>query len=149
MNKGKKPNLFFGLIDASVGTSTRYTLNFAGHLAIGILYSIELLPFHWIGLLLGVVLPGIWVFCSYRLLKIAFIPNIQPSVPAWIKKEPGNSLIILFDIAFLMVIWILIAGGGIDKTWVRILFAIVLPLAVLSLLRGLVKSAANAGNDEN
>lgn len=149
VNKGKTPNLFFGLIDASAGTSTRYALNFAGHLAIGVLYSIELLPFHWIGLLLGVVLPGIWIFCSYRLLKIAFIPNIQPNVPAWIKKEPGNSLVVLFDIGFLMVIWILIASGSIDKTWVRILFAIVLPLAVLSLLRSLVKGAANPGNDES
>lgn len=148
INSAAQEHLLSRLVDASAGSKTRFALNFIGHLCAGTLYAFELLPFHWVGFLLGVILPGIWVFCAYRLLKLASIPNIQSVMPGWMKKEPGNSLLIFLDVVFLLLIWFFIAWGPMDKTWIKVLWAIIIPLAILSILRSMVINNASPGHEE-
>lgn len=136
-------------IDASAGNTVSFWLNFGGQFAMGLLFSLGFLPFHAVGILLGFVMPGIWAICSYRLIKAISVRNNVFTLPAWVLKEPGNTLVIITDLLFLATIWALIVAGMLNKTWIKIIFTIPLPLLVLFLLRHLVLMAEINRDAEN
>lgn len=136
------------LIKASAGTAANYQLNFLGQLIMGLIYSLGYLPFNAVGLLLGFIMPGIWVFCTYRLIRFASQQDTPLPFPQWMKKDPGNALIIVIDLFFLAIIWTLILSGIFDKTWVKILFTVAFPLLTLSMLRNLLQ-LLTPGEEEN
>jgi len=125
-------------IEASAGSKTNFQLNFWGQFVMGLLYSLGHLPFHAVGVLLGFVLPGIWVFCTYRLIKASADKEKILPFPGWMQKDPGNALVIIIDIVFLAIIWALIISGLFSKIWVKILFTVAFPLLTLSMLRNLI-----------
>ncbi len=130
-------------IDASAGTKANFWLNFFGQFAMGLLYSLGHLPFHAVGILLGFVMPGIWVVCSYRLVKASAIKQNDFPLPAWMLKEPGNTLVILIDLLFLATIWVLIISGLFNKIWIKLIFTVAFPLLTLFLLRHIVLLLTN------
>jgi hypothetical protein len=134
----KPSKILSALIKASAGTSSNYLLNFLGQLIMGLVYSLGYLPFNTVGLLLGFVMPGIWVFCTYRLIRFASEQTTPLPFPNWMQKDPGNALVILIDMIFLAIIWILILGGIFNKIWIKILFTVAFPLLTLSMLRNLL-----------
>jgi hypothetical protein len=136
----KKPSkILSALVKASAGTTSNYLLNFWGQLIMGLVYSLGYLPFNAIGLLLGFIMPGIWVFCTYRLIRFASEQTIPLPFPDWMQKDPGNTLVIVIDMIFLAIIWTLILGGIFNKTWIKILFTVAFPLLTLSMLRNLLQ----------
>ncbi|HSV87006.1 MAG TPA: hypothetical protein VLH61_00020 [Bacteroidales bacterium] len=149
MNEPKWHKLMHRVVEASAGNNTNFLLNSFGHFLLGASYSLELIPFHLVGLILGVVIPGIWIFCFYRLLKESSEKSVSFYFPEWIKKEPLNSILIIFDVAFLMLIWMLIAGGQLDKIWIKVFLTIFMPIIILSLLRNLVKNSVGSGKEDN
>jgi hypothetical protein len=146
--KPKKPSKILSVFTkASAGTANNYQLNFWGQLFMGMVYSLGYLPFNAVGLLLGFIMPGIWVFCTYRLIRFASQQtNILP-FPQWMQKDPGNALIIVADLFFLALIWMLILSGIFDKTWIKILFTVAFPLLTLSMLRNLLHLLAMKDGD--
>ena len=126
------------LIEAAAGNSNNFQMNFWGQAIMGAIYSMGMLPWDAVGLLLGFVLPGIWVYCTYRLVKN--IPDHEPSIPfpKWMRKDPGNAILILVDLLFLAMIWTLILSGILEKTWIKLLFTVAFPLLTLSMLRSLL-----------
>jgi len=146
----KKPSkLLSSLIKASAGTAANYQLNFSGQLIMGLVYSLGFLPFNAVGLLLGFVMPGIWVLCTYRLIRFASRQATPLPFPQWMQKDPGNALIIVVDLLFLAIIWTLILSGIFDKTWVKILFTVAFPLLTLSMLRNLLQLLTTDGEENN
>ncbi|MBW6497074.1 MAG: hypothetical protein K0B09_01665 [Bacteroidales bacterium] len=137
------------LINASAGTTANYQLNFFGQLIMGLVYSLGYLPFNAVGLLLGFVMPGIWVFSTYRLIRFASHQATPLPFPQWMQKDPGNILIIAVDLFFLAIIWTLILSGIFDKTWVKILFTVAFPLLTLSMLRNLLQLLSKDGDENN
>ncbi len=136
------------LIKASAGTAANFQLNFWGQLIMGMVYSLGYLPFNAVGLLLGFVMPGIWVLCTYRLIRLASQQDTPLPFPQWMQKDPGNVLIVVVDLVFLAIIWILILTGIFDKTWIKILFTVAFPLLTLSMLRNLLQ-LLNRNEEEN
>jgi hypothetical protein len=136
------------LTEASAGSQTNYLLNFWGQLIMGILYSLGQLPFHWVGIILGFVMPGIWVFSTYRLINASYSEQNKLPFPIWMQKDPGNMLVIIIDLIFLAVIWALIITGYFNKTWVKLIFTVAFPLLTLSMLRNLMFLLKN-DNDPN
>lgn len=134
----KPSKILSTLIKASAGSSTIYLLNFWGQLIMGMTYSLGYLPFNTVGLLLGFVMPGIWIFCTYRLIRFTSEQSIPLPFPNWMQKDPGNLLVIIIDMIFLAIIWTLILGGIFNKTWIKLLFTVAFPLLTLSMLRNLL-----------
>lgn len=126
------------LTEASAGSQSNYLLNFWGQLIMGVLYSLGHLPFHWVGIILGFIMPGIWVFCTYRLIKASYSEQNKLPFPVWMQKDPGNMLVIIIDLIFLAIIWALIIAGYFNKTWVKLIFTVAFPLLTLSMLRNLL-----------
>lgn len=134
----KTPKSLHILTEASAGNRTNYLLNFWGQLIMGVLYSLGHLPFHFVGVILGFIMPGIWVFCTYRLIKASYSEQSPLPFPVWMQKDPGNMLVIIFDLIFLAIIWALIIAGYFNKTWVKLIFTVAFPLLTLSMLRNLM-----------
>ncbi|MEE4176242.1 MAG: hypothetical protein V2I46_01900 [Bacteroides sp.] len=132
------PKVLESLIEAAVGNSNNYQLNFWGQGIMGAIYSLGLLPFGAVGLLLGFILPGIWVFCTYRLVRNVSEQEPTLPFPKWMRKDPGNVILILVDLVFLAIIWTFILTGILEKTWIKLLFTVAFPLLTLSLLRNLL-----------
>ena len=82
-------------------------------------------------------MPVIWVVSTYRLLKVKAMEYEALPYPLWMKKEPGNSLVIILDIVFLSLIWLFILSGLYTATWIKVVFTLVFPLLTLAMLRSL------------
>lgn len=143
-----KSKILRAFIEASAGSKTNFLLNFLGHFVIGLLYSFGQLPFHVVGLLLGFVMPGIWVLCTYRLIKASAGKQTQLHFPKYMEKEPGNTLVIIIDLIFLAIIWALIISGLLEKIWIKLIFSVAFPLLTLFILRNLVVLFALDNGDE-
>lgn len=126
------------LIIASAGTPRNYRISFWGQLIMGSLYSFGLFNIRMVGLIIGFILPVIWVIATYRLLKAKarIIPNLP--FPGWMKKDPGNALVIIMDIVFLALIWFFILSGVYTASWLKLLFTIFFPLLTLAMLKNLI-----------
>ena len=142
------PKPLENLIDAAVGNSKNYQLNFWGQAFMGIVYSLGMLPFGAIGVLLGFILPGIWVFCTYRLVRNVSDQESGLPFPKWMRKDPGNALLIVVDLFFLGIIWTFILSGVLEKSWIKLLFTVAFPLLTLSMLRNLVLLLKTAHPEE-
>lgn len=127
------------LIRATAGTYGQYQVSFYGQLFLGMFYATGLFEIPWAGLILGFFVPVFWIILTYRLILIkARDPRLIIPFPSWITHNPGNTLIILADILFLGMIWFLILSGIYDRTWLRIVFAVIFPILSLSMLRNMV-----------
>ncbi len=133
-----KPGPFISsLINASVGNSKNFRTAFWGQAIIGFLYSFGYFDFWLVGLIIGYILPIIWVICTYRLLKIKSLENESIPFPRWMKKDPGNALVIFIDIFFLTFIWYVILSGLYNPVWIKVVFTMAFPLLTLAMLRNI------------
>lgn len=141
MDKNKETSvsgLLGRMIHASVGTYGNYIVSVCGQFVFGLLYSIGLFDIALAGIVLGFVMPGIWVILTYRLALYKSKKGILLPFPAWIIKNPGNTIIIIVDIIFLAAIWAIIITGLYDPVWIKVVFTIILPVLTISMLRSLI-----------
>ncbi len=134
-------------VDSSAGKGGNYRATVLGQLMFGFLYSFGYFDLKIVGLIIGYILPLIWVISSYRLLKFRAIKTEKLPFPGFIKKDPGNLFVIIADIVFLSLIWSMILSGLYDATWLRFIFTIIFPVLTLSMMRSLVIIPEN--NDTN
>ncbi len=125
-------------VEASVGSRGNFRITVLGQLIIGLLYSFGFFDFRIVGLIIGYILPVIWVIGSYRFLKFRAMKTESLPFPGFIRKDPGNMLVIIVDIVFLSIIWYIILAGLYDATWLKFIFTIFFPLLTLSMMRSLV-----------
>ncbi len=138
-NKKYHPNKLLNLlIEASAGSGSNFRATVLGQLAFGILYSFGYFDLKLVGLIIGYILPVVWVVSSYRFLKLRAVHTDKLPFPGFVKKDPGNLLVILIDIVFLTIIWFIILSELYDATWLRFVFTIVFPALTLSMMRSLV-----------
>jgi hypothetical protein len=143
------PNrLLFILINASAGNFRQYQITFWAQLLLGSLYSFGYFDTIIAGLVLGFIMPVLWIILTYRFVYIKNKEDINLPFPKWMKTNPGNSLIIIVDICFLALIWTMILSGLYDAIWVKALFTIIFPILTLSMLRNLLIHPL-ASNDDN
>jgi hypothetical protein len=136
-NKNSPGPVLTALIHASVGNRVNYRVAFFGQAFIGFLYSFGYFDLKLAGFIIGFVIPVIWVIATYRLLKKKAVEYESLPFPRWIRKEPGNSLVIILDIVFLSLIWFFILSGLYAVTWIKVMFALFFPLLTLAMLRNL------------
>ncbi|MFW5663501.1 MAG: hypothetical protein ACOCYD_00525 [bacterium] len=137
------------LINASVGVFRQYQISFWSQLVLGSLYSFGVFDSKIAGFILGFVMPVLWVILTYRYVLLKARQNRRLPFPAWMQKNPGNTLVIVIDTLFLALIWTMILTGLYDATWVKVLFTIVFPILTLSMLRNLVIYPFSEKEDEN
>lgn len=142
------PKVLESLIEAAVGNSNNFQLNFWGHGIMGAIYSLGYLNYDAVGLILGFILPSIWVFCTYRLVRNTSEREPLLPFPKWMRKDPGNAILILVDLLFLGIIWTFILTGILEKTWIKLLFTVAFPLLTLSMLRNLLLLLQTENADE-
>jgi len=137
-NKDSYNKLLFILIDASAGNFRQYQITFWAQLVLGLLYSFDYFDFALAGIVLGFLMPSLWIILTYRFVLIKSKEKLKLPFPSWMQKNPGNFLVILIDILFLSIIWAIILSGLYDAIWVKILFTVVFPILTLSMLRNMV-----------
>ncbi len=125
-------------VEASVGNVRNYRATVLGQIAFGFLYSFGYFDLKLVGIIIGYILPVLWVVSSYRFLKFRAVQTDKLPFPSFIKKDPGNMLVIAADIVFLSVIWFVILSELYDATWLRFIFTVVFPAVTLSMMRTLV-----------
>ncbi len=130
--------LLIALINASVGVFRQYQITFWSQLVLGSLYSFGIFDSRIAGFILGFVMPVLWVTLTYRYVLIKARQNVRLPFPAWMQKNPGNTLVIVIDVIFLALIWAMVLSGLYDATWVKVMFTVVFPILTLSMLRNLV-----------
>lgn len=148
-NKNSPGGTLSALIHASVGNAANFRVAFFGQAFIGFLYSFGYFDLKLAGFVIGFVMPVIWVICTYRLLKVKAMMYESLPFPRWIKKEPGNSLVIIMDIVFLALIWFFILSGLYAATWIKAMFTLFFPLLTLAMLRNLYNYPPDEPNREN
>lgn len=136
-NRSLPDSIMSSLIQASVGSRANYRIAFFGQAIFGFLYSFGYFELKLAGLVIGFVMPVIWVISTYRLLKEKAGDHEDLPFPRWLKNEPGNSLVIAMDIVFLSLIWFFILSGLYEATWIKVLFTIFFPLLTLAMLNNL------------
>jgi hypothetical protein len=146
-NKDGYKKLLFSLIDASVGNFRQYQITFWAQLILGLLYSFNYFNFALAGIILGLIMPSLWIILTYRFVLVKANKSLKLPFPAWMQKNPGNILVILIDISFLTIIWAIILTGLYDAIWVKVLFTVVFPILTLSMLRNMIIFPFQ--NDEN
>lgn len=137
------------LVHASVGSPANFRVAFLGQAFIGILYSFGYFDLRLVGFVIGFVMPVIWVISTYRLLKAKALEYEALPYPGWMKKEPGNSLVIGLDIVFLSLIWLFILSGLYTATWIKVVFTLFFPLLTLAMLRSLYNYPPEEPRNEN
>ncbi len=137
------------LIHASVGNPANFRVAFFGQTIIGFLYSFGYFDLRLAGFVIGFVMPVTWVVITYRLLKAKALKYEALPYPRWMKKEPGNSLVITLDIVFLSLIWFFILSGLYTATWIKVVFTLVFPLLTLAMLRSLNNYSPEEPRNEN
>jgi hypothetical protein len=130
--------LIFKLINASAGNFQQYQITFWAQLLLGFLYSFGYFQSNIAGIVLGFFMPVLWIVLIYRYIRIRHKENIELPFPIWMRKNPGNSLIIIGDVLFLGAVWALIVSGFYNPAWLKALFTMVFPILTLSMLRSLV-----------
>lgn len=141
--------LLFTLINASAGVFRQYQITFWSQLILGMLYSLGYFDSPIAGIILGFIIPVIWIVLTYRYVLVRTRQNIKLPFPTWMAKNPGNTLVILFDILFLALIWMIILSGLYKPVWLKIMFTVVFPILTLSMLRNLVIYPFDRQNDDN
>ncbi len=150
MNEQKKlhPNKIVHFsVEASVGSRGNFRGTVLGQLFIGFLYSFGYFDFVIVGLIIGYILPVIWVISSYRFLKYRAVKTESLPFPGFIRKDPGNMLVIIADIIFLSVIWFIILSGLYDAKWLKSVFTMLFPFLTLSMMRSLIIIPQNSENN--
>lgn len=137
-NKDSYNKLLFILIDASAGNFRQYQITFWAQLVLGLLYSFDYFDFALAGIVLGLLMPSLWIILTYRFILDKSKEKLKLPFPLWMQKNPGNFLVIVIDILFLMIIWAIILSGLYNPTWIKILFTVVFPILTLSMLRNMV-----------
>lgn len=130
--------LIFKLINASAGNFKQYRITFWAQLLLGFLYSFGYFKSILAGLVLGFGLPVLWIFLIYRYIYIRYKENIELPFPIWMRKNPGNLLIIAGDVIFLGAVWALILTEIYNPVWLKVMFTMAFPILTLSMLRSLV-----------
>lgn len=136
-NKISNHPFLSSLIHASVGSPANFRVAFFGQAIMGFLYTFGYFDLILVGLVIGFIMPVIWVVSTYRLLKVKAQEYEALPYPRWMKKEPGNSLVIILDIVFLSLIWFFILSGLYTATWIKAMFTLFFPLLTLAMLRSL------------
>ncbi len=132
------PNkLIHFLVDSSVGNANNYRATIIGQILFGFLYTFGYFDVKIVGLIIGYILPVVWVISSYRFLKFRADEDEQLPFPGFVKKDPGNLFIIIVDIVFLSIIWFIILNGLYDATWLKFVFTILFPALTLAMMRSL------------
>ncbi len=133
------PNSFINFcINETAGDVGIFRATMLGQIAIGILYSFGHFDLLIVGIIIGYILPIIWLIASYRFLKYLSIDDNNMPFPVFIKKDPGNFLVIILDILFLSTIWFIIISGYYDAIWLRTIITILFPILTLSMMRSLI-----------
>ena len=137
-HKDEAHNVIHILVNASAGTYRHYQVTFWAQLVLGLLYSFGYFDSRIAGFVLGFAMPVFWIFLTYRYVYIKAKENIKLPFPAWMQKNPGNTLVIVVDAVFLALIWTMVLSGLYEAIWIKILFTVVFPILTLSMLRNLV-----------
>lgn len=126
------------LINATAGNFKQFQITFWSQIVLGFLYSFGYFESKIAGLILGFIMPTLWVVLTYRFLHYKSKKNIRLPFPQWMQKNPGNMLVILLDVIFLGLIWTIILSGWYESIWLKVMFTIVFPVLTLTMLRNLV-----------
>ncbi len=126
------------LINAAAGNFRQYQVTFWSQLIFGVLYSFGYFDLHIAGIILGFIMPVLWIVLTYRFVLEKARHNFHLPFPRWMQKNPGNLLVIVADAIFLALIWIMILTGLYDATWVKVLFTVVFPILTLTMLRNMI-----------
>ncbi|MBW6478801.1 MAG: hypothetical protein K0B37_05175 [Bacteroidales bacterium] len=131
-------SILIKLVDASAGSYNQYQIAFWAQLVLGFLYSFGFFDSRIAGFVLGFFMPSLWVILTYRYAFLKAKENVQLPFPDWMQKNPGNTLVIVIDIAFLAMIWTIILTGLYEPRWIKVIFTMIFPILTLSMLRNLV-----------
>lgn len=144
-------SVLFKLVNASAGSYKQFQITLWAQFVLGFLYSFGYFDSKIAGFVLGFLMPSLWVLLTYRYVKIKAQENIRLPFPKWMQKDPGNTLVVIFDIFFLALIWTIILSGLYEAIWVKVIFTMIFPVLTLSMLRNLViyPFASNDENQEN
>lgn len=142
-------SILFKLVNASAGSYKQFQITFWAQLVLGFLYSFGYFDSKIAGFVLGFFMPSLWVMLTYRYVKVKAQKNIRLPFPKWMQKDPGNTLVVIFDIFFLALIWTIILSGLYEARWVKVIFTMIFPVLTLSMLRNLVIYPFASNDDEN
>jgi hypothetical protein len=137
-SQNKSTTILNKLVEASAGTYSQYQVTFWAQLILGFLYSFGLFDSKIAGFVLGFLMPSMWVILTYRYVFLKARENVRLPFPAWMQKNPGNTLVIVIDITFLALIWTIILTGLYEPRWIKVIFTMIFPILTLSMLRNLV-----------
>ena len=158
MESQKNSNrILYKLIEASAGSYKQYQVTFWAQFVLGFLYSFDFFDSRIAGLVLGFMMPSLWVILTYRYAFIKAKENVRLPFPTWMQKNPGNTLVIVIDITFLALIWAIVLSGLYEPRWIKVIFTMIFPILTLSMLRNLViypfpkvdNDNQNSQNDSN
>lgn len=141
-------SILFKLVNASTGSYKQFQITFWAQLVLGFLYSFGYFDLKIAGFVLGFLMPSLWVLLTYRYVKAKAQKNIRLPFPKWMQKDPGNTLVVIFDIFFLALIWTIILSGLYEARWVKVIFTMIFPVLTLSMLRNLVIYPFASNDDE-
>ncbi len=142
-------SILFKLVNASAGSYKQFQITFWAQFVLGFLYSFGYFDSKIAGFVLGFLIPSIWVVLTYRYVKAKAKKNIKLPFPKWMQKDPGNTLVVFFDIFFLALIWTIILSGLYEARWVKVIFTMIFPILTLSMLRNLVIYPFAKNDDES
>lgn len=142
-------SILLKLVYASAGSYRQFQITFWAQLILGFLYSFGYFDSKIAGFVLGFLMPSLWVILTYRYVKAKAQKNIRLPFPKWMQKDPGNTLVVIFDIFFLTLIWTIILSGWYEATWVKVIFTMIFPNLTLSMLRNLVIYPFATNENEN
>lgn len=132
------PNPFIRFfVNAFAGDYNKYRLALLGQITTGFLYALRMPDLLLAGLFIGLVVPSGLLYCNYKLF--VFVSRIDKGIPLpkIFINSMGNNLAILFEICILTALWMLIAFGIYDKTWIRIVLTVIFPAIAIMLLRAI------------
>jgi hypothetical protein len=122
------------VIASFAGSGSRFLFTIFWQLFLGFMYSMGQFDLMIVGLLLGYIIPMLWIIALYRLIlhKSRFY---KLPFPGWMQKDPGNAVIILFDFLFLSAIWVIILSGLYNPAWLKVVFTMIVPVLTFAMLR--------------
>jgi len=133
----------------AAGNAKNFGFNLLGLLIVGIFYSFTYSSFPAAGLVVGLLIPGIWIACIYKLVKHHSEELHFLMLPNRLRTEPLNSLLVLADLAILAMVWLAMLLNMLPLGRLVWIFAILIPAIILILLRMLMAAMESTNTQDS
>jgi hypothetical protein len=134
----KENEIPHGIINSVIisfaGSGSRFIFTILWQLFLGFMYATGQFDLLIVGLLIGYIIPMLWIISLYRLILHKSRYYNMP-FPRWMQKDPGNAIIILFDFLFLSAIWTIILSKLYNPVWLKVVFTMIVPILTFAMLR--------------